>query len=62
MSSILQLLVISNNCKIEGNLMENNNCPFCEGTGVKYIENGPDDYFEEKCVCQEEDRDLLVER
>jgi len=42
--------------------MENNNCPFCEGTGVKYIENGPDDYFEEKCVCQEEDRDLLVER
>jgi hypothetical protein len=42
--------------------MENNNCPFCEGTGVRHIANGPDDYFEEKCVCQEEDRDLLVER
>jgi len=62
MSFILRSFVISGDRRIKESLMENNNCPFCEGTGVRHIANGPDDYFEEKCVCQEEDRDLLVER
>ena len=30
-------------------------CVHCEGTGVFVTANGPDDFNEEKCVCQYND-------
>ena len=26
-------------------------CPYCEGTGVRHVPNGPDDYDLEECDC-----------
>lgn len=30
-------------------------CPYCHGTGIRCIPNGPDDYDREVCDCQPED-------
>lgn len=29
----------------------NPNCPYCEGSGTKFVQNGADDYTKEECDC-----------
>jgi len=40
----------------------NPNCKYCQGEGIVYKQNGPDDYDEEACDCTEiMDDDELAE-
>lgn len=29
-------------------------CRYCDGTGVRYVPNGPDDFEKEVCECTEQ--------